>query len=125
MIASAIFMAALALVASFLPHEVLAWLGAPAHGLLPAVVQIVGALLFGFAMTNWMAKGSMVGGIYNRPIVVGNTVHFVVGAITLAKVAFTGAAGALVILLAVAYLAFAVAFAGVMFGSPVAGGDGR
>ena len=41
-------------------------------------------------MTNWMVKGSRVGGIYNRPIAIGNLVHFAVGAITLDRFALRG-----------------------------------
>jgi hypothetical protein len=34
-----------------------------------------------------MAKGTLIGGIYNRPIAIGNLMHFGVGAIALVKVA--------------------------------------
>jgi len=31
-------------------------------------MQIIGSFYFAFAILNWMSKGSIIGGIYNRPI---------------------------------------------------------
>ena len=44
------------------------------------------ALYLGFGILNWMAKGTLIGGIYNKPIAIGNLMHFGVGAIALVKV---------------------------------------
>src|SRR5690349_3179780 len=66
MIASALVMAVLGFAATFLPQEILARLGLPADGALPLVVQLTGALYLSFAMLNWTAKESVIGGIYNR-----------------------------------------------------------
>ena len=82
MVASAIVMGAAGAAGLFLPHEILAAIGAPASGLLPSLLQIHAALLLAFAMLNWMAKDSLIGGIYNRPVLVGNVTHFAIGAIT-------------------------------------------
>jgi hypothetical protein len=39
-------------------------------------------------MLNWMAKGTIIGGIYNRPIAIANLTHFLIGGLALAKLAF-------------------------------------
>jgi hypothetical protein len=117
MTASAIFLGALGAVASFLPTEILAVLDDRGHHRLEAVlVQLFGAALIGFAMLNWMARGAPAGGIYGRPIVNGNLVHYTVGGIALLKVAAVGALPAVGLVLTIAYCAFTIGFAIVMFG---------
>ena len=111
-------MGALGLTGSFLPGEILERLGSAPSGLLSVMVQILAALYLGFAMLNWTAKDSLVGGIYNRPLVVGNILHFVVGGLALAKAASSEKLPALVTF-AVVYGIFAIGFAAVMFGSPL------
>ena len=111
---SAAFLAALGVSASFLPQEILARVGASPDRLIVAVVQIAGALYFGFAILNWTAKGTLLGGIYGRPIVLANFTHFAVGAITLLKVPGHTDAGLLVA--AAAYSVFAAWFGYVLFG---------
>lgn len=103
----------------FLPQEILAAIGAPANGIFPALIQLHAALLLGFAMVNWMAKDSLIGGIYNRPVLVGNVAHFTIGAITLLKVVTTP----LVVAAIAIYVVFAIGFGMLMFRSPVKGGQ--
>ena len=62
----------------------LAGTATPAAGLL---VQITGALYLGFAAINWMGKNSLIGGIYGRPVAIGNLMHFLVAAVALLKAA--------------------------------------
>lgn len=115
--ASAIFLGAQGLVASFLPIEILGLMDARAHHRLEStLVQLLGAALLGFAMMNWMARGAPAGGIYGRPLVVGNLVHHMVAAIALLKVASLGGMPAVGIALTIVYSVFAVCFAVVMFG---------
>lgn len=117
MTASALTLGLLGLAGSFLPHELLHLAGLPVtHGLAVAV-QLVAAVVMGFAALNWMAKDSMIGGIYQRPIVVGNTLHYVVGALTLVK-AVLSTPSVPVVLLTVVYAVFALGFGFVMFGAP-------
>ncbi len=117
--ASAVGLGGLGLAASFLPQEILAALGSTASGLLPVVVQLLGAMLIGWAMMNWMAKDSLIGGIYNRPIALGNLVHFAVGALALLKAITAGNHALPVLLGGVIYAIFAVGFGLVVFGSAV------
>ena len=121
--ASALVMAVLGLIASFLPQEVLAHAGEQSTGLVPFIVQVTGALYLGFAMTNWMAKDSLIGGIYNRPVAVGNFIHFTVGAIALTKGAVAMSFTTPLVVAAILYAIFAIAFAAVFFMSPVKRSD--
>lgn len=117
LIASAVILGAQGIAASFLPIEILAILDNHAHHRLEAtLVQLLGAALLGFAVLNWMAKGAPAGGIYGRPIVIGNLVHYTVAGIALLKVASLGGMPVLGLMLTVIYSAFAVAFAAVIFG---------
>jgi hypothetical protein len=113
---SAVFLGILGVAALFAPDEILKAAAVPASPLLPPLVQLCAALLLGFAMMNWMAKGSRVGGIYNRPIAIGNIVHFAIGAITLDRFALRGHEAWPVIALAVVYTLFAAGFGVVVFG---------
>lgn len=115
---SAILLGIGGLAATFLPHELLAGLGIEPGATLPVLMQLLGALWLGFAMLNWTAKGNVIGGIYGRPVALGNLAHFVVGALALVKAAMRGGAGAAVMLLVVVYAVYAVAFTIVFFGNP-------
>jgi hypothetical protein len=117
MTASAIALGTAGAAGLFLPEELLAALGIAATGMLPTLVQLHAAALLGFAMVNWMAKDSLIGGIYNRPVAVGNVMHFATGAITLMKVAAANATP-IVITAMVLYAVFGVAFGMLLFRSP-------
>ena len=117
---SAVVMGIAGIVGSFLPHEVLRASGVEPTGALPVIVQLLAATLFAFAMLNWAARGSLIGGIYNRPVAIGNLTHFVIGALALVKATMN--AGPHRIILAIAagiYVLFAIAFSAMFFRSPV------
>lgn len=108
----------------FFPHEILHRFGADASGIAPLFAQIAGALLLGFAMMNWMAKTVLIGGIYARPLAIGNFTHFTVGALALLKYAFAADQNSpLVWTLAVVYALFAAAFGYVFFTHPLKSND--
>ena len=117
--ASAIFMGVFGVAGSFMPDELLSWSGTAASGITPLLVQLLAAMLFAFAMVNWAARGSLIGGIYNRPVAIGNMTHFVIGALALGKAVAAGQRQTIVIVLAVVYALFAVAFSALFFRSPV------
>jgi hypothetical protein len=116
MTASALVLALLGIGVLFAPQELLTYLGAPPSGFLPPLVQLLAAAFLGQAMTNWAVKGSKVGGIYNRPIAVGNLMHFTVGAITLIHFSAHAHMPTPVIAIAVIYTLLAIAFGVVVFG---------
>jgi hypothetical protein len=117
--ASALILGALGIAGTFAPHEILTGLGVDAHGVTPILVQLLAAALFSFAMINWLARGSLIGGIYNRPVAVGNVAHFLIGALALLKVATGGTQPPALYALAAIYTVFAVLFAMLLFRSPV------
>ena len=47
--------------------------------------QACGVLYLGFAILNWMAKDDLIGGIYSRPVAMGNFLHFFTIAMALVK----------------------------------------
>lgn len=111
--------------ALFLPRELLRAIGVQPAEVLPVIIQLTGALLFASAMVNWTARGSLIGGIYNRPVAIGNLTHFAVGALSLAKAVLAGVHTVPAIALTCVYVVFAVAFTMIFFRSPVSGRDAR
>ena len=89
MMSSALFLAALGLVTSYMPDKVL-----ETHGTVPdnatlLLIQMMGATYLGFALLNWMARGVLIGGIYARPLALGNFLHFAMVAVMLTRAAIT------------------------------------
>ena len=117
--ASAVVTGTLGVIGSFLPQEVLAAAGVAPDRAVTILVQLLAASLFAFAMANWTARGSLFGGIYNRPLAIGNLTHFVVGALALVKAVTAGERDTVILLATGLYAAFAVGFALVFFRSPV------
>ncbi len=117
MMLSAVFLAALGFVTFYMPERVLG-----VHGTVPdnatlLLIQMMGALYLGFAILNWTARGAIIGGIYARPLALGNFLHFVLVATVLTKAAIKFS----VLQLAVSALvfgAFAIAFGLVLFKNP-------
>lgn len=111
MISSAFLMGLLGITASFIPEEILTFLGQSPTPVLSIMVQIMGALYIGFSFLNWMAKSVLIGGIYSRPLCIGNLTHFLVGGLALLK--FIGRADSnnyYLITLMIVYLLFALTF---------------
>ena len=82
---SACLLAAVGIALTFLPEEISAFLDPQASTLLALVLQMLGALYLALAMLNYMTKGNLIGGIYNRPICIANFTHFFVGGLALIK----------------------------------------
>jgi hypothetical protein len=121
--ASALVLGALGIIGTFMPDELLSWAAIAPAGRTTLLVQLLAALLFAFAMANWAARGSLIGGIYNRPLALGNLTHFLVGALALTKGVIAGEHHPLIVGRAAVYAVFAIAFAGVFFRSPVTGSN--
>lgn len=86
--------------------------------------QLLGALYFGFAMINWMSKSNLIGGIYNRPLAVGNFTHFMIGGITLAKLILANPGLPYSIwTLGIVYGVYGVSFALILFRHPLPEGS--
>jgi hypothetical protein len=114
LLSSALFMAALGLVATFAPEKLL---GPGAIGSMPTLVtQIAGALYLGFAMLNWMAKDNAIGGIYSRPVAVGNLLHFFAVAMALLRLLKAEYHQVPLLIFTLLYVIFAAGFGLIVFG---------
>lgn len=118
LIASAILYFAAAVVLLFLPEELLGWLGAGGSSLDPALLQVLAAAVFGFAMLNWTSRYTQIGGIYGRPLAIANLSHAAIAAISLARVAFRGSPSPALWAGLALYTVLAVAFGAKLFGPP-------
>lgn len=81
MIASAGFLALYGLLLLFVPETVTGSLLSGTAD--PFMAQQYGAALLGFAALNWVARGLVLGGIYGRAVVAGNTTFFTINAMML------------------------------------------
>lgn len=115
---SAVVMFVLGTGASFLPHETIAYAGARPTPMLVLVVQALGALYLGFAVLDWMARSNRIGGIYSRPIALGNFLHFAVLALALVRALMGGPRTPVIAVLAITYGVLALGFASVLFSRP-------
>lgn len=89
MTSTAILLAVIGISLTFAPDNIIVLLGINNSIVIRLIFQLLGAAYFAFAMLNWMAKGAIIGGIYNRPIAIANLTHFSVGGIALIKVVFS------------------------------------
>lgn len=112
MTTSAIILAIIGILLSFFPQETADYFDIESNMITILFLKILSALYLGFGILNWMAKGTIIGGIYNRPIAIGNMMHFGVGAIALAKVASgIQTHSEIIIALTAVYVIFAILFA--------------
>ncbi len=118
---SALLMAILGVLATFLPQEILDYSDSHPEGLLLLIVQITGALYMGFAILNWMVRSNLIGGIYNRPVALGNFLHFTMVALVLLKALMVEQSVEIVVG-AVVYSAFAIWFGLAIFTHPIKDG---
>mgnify|MGYP003148899902 CR=1 FL=1 len=97
---------------SFLPSGIVECLNVEPITITTLFLKIMSALYLGFGILNWMAKGTLIGGIYNRPIAI--LMHFGVGVIALVKIASKiQAHSEIIISLTAMYVIFVILFANV------------
>lgn len=101
---TALVWAALGTAALFLPAEVLAAMGAESTPLGELAVQLYGTAVWGLMALNWSARGSRIGGIYGRPIVMANLFHAFAGASTLSHAVMDGLGGVPLLVVFVLYV---------------------
>lgn len=114
MVASSVFLGATGALLNFAPMELsqlFQWQTAPIF------LQILGSAYFGFAMLNWMARANLIGGIYSRPVAIGNFCHFMVGGFAMFNL---GGKDQVLLIFSVIYLVFAACFAYILFTHPKA-----
>ena len=124
MAASAVLLGITGVGLSFFPQELLNYFNLQITQINSLFLQIMGALYMGFAMLNWTSKASLIGGIYNRPVAIGNLMHFTVVALVLIKLVFNIQQFEVIIIsLTVVYMVLACAFGYVFMTSPVKESD--
>jgi len=119
MLTSALLMGIAGILFTFLPQEILSLSGNSADYLNVLLLQVLGALYLAFAILNWMAKANIIGGIYSKPVALGNFTHFFIVAITLIKHVFIQQSVIMLWITALIYSVYAIAFAIVAFGNPI------
>src|SRR5215217_6824247 len=115
MTASGLALGLAGLVALFAPDLLLETLGASPTTPLSIPVQLMGSLYFAFALIDWTAKDSAIGGIYARPVSLGNFAHFFVGALILIKYFLSNSFNLAALLITMVYILFAVLFYWLVF----------
>lgn len=119
MTSSALFCGIIGILLLFLPNEIAEYLNIEPTIITILFLKILSALYLGFGILNWTVKGSLIGGIYNRPIALGNLLHFVVGSIELVKVISNiQIHREIIIFLTALYIIFGVLFAYVLKNNP-------
>jgi len=117
---SAIILALIGISLIFLPKEILDYLELSVSDTLELLMQIIGSFYFAFAILNWMSKGSIIGGIYNRPIAMANLTHFVIAGLALIKGILANPSFSYIIWsIAIIYSIFAIFFGIAAFRQPV------
>lgn len=121
MITTSIYLGLVGIGLTFLPQEIVKFLTAVADQTSILAFQILGALYLGFAMMNWMSKNSMIGGIYNRPLVFGNLLHFLISTFALIKIVgeFAGNRYIVMIIVTFFYSIFTICFGYFLLTSPI------
>jgi heme O synthase-like polyprenyltransferase len=123
--ASAALMGILGIALTFMPDEILAATQSPPSLPVTLLLQAAGALYVGFAFTNWMSRGAIMGGIYARPLAMGNLLHFFAGSMALVKhIGDFEAFSLLANTLTVIYVAFTVWFGITVFTHPLKNKEG-
>ena len=101
--------------ALFAPENLLAMLNGPIVTPLSVLIQLMGALYFSLALMNWTAKDSAIGGIYARPVSLGNFAHFFIGTLVFAKYLLSNGLNVSILLIVLVYAVLALLFYWLVF----------
>jgi hypothetical protein len=115
MTSSSLILAVAGIFTLFAPDVLLSTLGVAVTAQLAVFVQLLGALYFSFALMNWTAKDSAIGGIYARPVSLANFSHFLIGTLLLVKYLFSNEFDLPILLISILYASFAVVFYWLVF----------
>ena len=117
--ASSIFLTLIALLCIFIPDEVLKNFTIDENEYVLLIIQVLGGLLFGFAITNWMSRTVIMGGIYGKALYMGNLAQFAVGGIALLKWNIRNGFPSVILgVILVGYIIFLLLYLSVFFSSP-------
>ena len=118
MISSAMFLGILGIILTFMPDETIKLLNSNPNSIVLVILQLTGALYIGFAALNFMARENIIGGVYSRPLVIGNFAHFFVGGMALIKFISSSEIIIILFIVTVIYIIFAIWFGLLMFRHP-------
>jgi len=118
MSSSAVLMGLAGLVGTFIPEEISIILGVEPSPITLILLQIIGGLYLGFAMLNWFTRSALIGGIYNKPVVLANLIHCIVVFFALIR-QLAEQFHFVFVILTLVYLGFAVLFTLVMRSNPL------
>ena len=119
MTTSSIILAFAGFVLTFFPKEILDYFELNSSDALQLLIQIIGSLYFAFAMLNWISRGSVIGGIYNRPIIIANLTHFLIAVLAIIKKILSNFSFSHAIWsIAIIYTIFAILFGILTFNHP-------
>lgn len=120
MTVTAIIVLLVGMALSFMPDELLQYAGLENTKAFQLILQILGALYFAFGVLDWMTKTNRIGGIYNRPMAVANSAHFIIAGLALLKgVISNPELPSLLWAAAVIYLILALCFGFLLFWHPL------
>lgn len=121
MIATAVYLGIAGLGLTFLPQEIVRFFEVETNQTFILALQILGSLYLGFGMMNWMGRKSLIGGIYSRPLVFGNLLHFLVSAFALIKMVgkYTETQFVVILTISIVYSIFALCFGYLLRTSPI------
>jgi len=118
MTGAAIFLGMAGVMCLFLPDEILKLYNPSTAGTTGLLIQLLGACFLALALLDWFSKHAVLGGIYGRPVVGTNYVHFVMGSLVMAKAVISQTNSIIIWLTLTIYVLFAIAFSLIMFGKP-------
>lgn len=102
----------------FGPEETATALALPTESAM--ILSLLGAAYLGMGGANWVARRSILGGIYGRAVIACNQIHFVVGAFALLGMARQGKEVTFIWGLIAVYLFGAAFFSYLVFYRPAA-----
>lgn len=120
MITSGVLNGILGIVLTFLPQEIGSWLGLNSTtGAGVLAFQLLGGALFGFGMINYMGRNAILGGIYGKPILLGNLAFHFIAALELIRYMFDVQQFGVLLVIAILYTFLTAAFIRMNFTSAV------
>jgi hypothetical protein len=85
MVSSSIFLGLVGIGLTFFLQEIFEALGLETNNLIILFSQIFGSFYLGFATLNWMSRNNIIGGIFGKPLIIGNLIHFLVSFLAIFK----------------------------------------
>jgi hypothetical protein len=120
LISSALINGILGILITFLPQETGQFIGTTEMNSADlALMQVLGSALIGIAIINFMSRGLTVGGIYGKPIQLGNLIFHLASGLGLLKFVFNTESWLLFGIPALLYLLLTSGFIKLNFSSPV------